>query len=108
MTSIDLCELAELSDDARQAAQSGLPVRTFIEQLARGGQVRAAINALALFVPKVEAIAWGLASVRSVNAAMAKPGAEGAVESIEQWLAAPNDERRRAARIAAEKGGIAT
>jgi len=108
MTVLELCDLAELNDDARQAAASGLPVRTYIEQIVRAGQVRVAISALAQVLPKRDAIAWGLDSIRYVDLAMAKAGAASVVEAIEKWIVEPCDERRRATKDAAEKAGIAT
>lgn len=108
MTALELCELAALDPEAQKAAQSGLPLRTFIEQLARVGQVRAGVSALAQVLPKGEAIAWGLASVRTIEAAIIKPGGAAAAELIEQWLKEPNEERRRAARDLAGKVGLAT
>lgn len=104
MTAQELCELAELSDGARQMALSGLPARTLVEQLVRTGEVRPAISALAQVLPKAEAIAWALGSIRGVKPAMQKPGAEPAVQAIEKWLAEPDEERRRAAREAAPGG----
>ena len=108
MTAQELCERAELGDGARQMAQSGLPARTLIEQMVRGGEIRASIGALAQVLPRAEAIAWALASIRGIEPVLQKTGAAKAVESIEKWLAEPGEERRRAVRIAADQAGIRT
>ncbi|MGH9558081.1 MAG: DUF6931 family protein, partial [Bryobacteraceae bacterium] len=83
------------------------------ERLARSGEIRAAIAALAQSLPAAEAVAWALASIRQIEPAGAKPEAAkpeflAAIESIERWLAEPNDELRRAAKLAADRAGIAT
>lgn len=108
MTAQQLCELAGLNGEAQKLAQSGLPARTLIEQLVRGGEIRSGLGALAQVLPKAEAIAWGLASIRSVEPAIQTAGAPGAVQAIEKWLAEPGEERRRAVREAADRAGIAT
>jgi hypothetical protein len=108
MTAQELCELAELNDGARQMALSGLPARTLIEQLVRGGEIRAAISALAQVLPRGEAIAWALGSIRGVEPVMQKRGAAEAIQAIEKWLAKPDEEHRRVAREAADQAGIAT
>ncbi|HLH38673.1 MAG TPA: hypothetical protein VKX39_05960 [Bryobacteraceae bacterium] len=108
MTAQELCDLAELNDSARQLAQSGLPARTMLEQIVRGGEIRAAIGALAQALPRAEAIAWALSSIRAVEPVVKKPGAGQVLEAIEKWLGEPDEQRRRAVREAADRAGIAT
>jgi hypothetical protein len=108
MTTLELCDRAGLAEDARQLATPAMPVRTYIEELARGGRVREAVNSLVQVLPKGDAIAWGLESIRRVDAAVAKRGAPEAIQFIEAWLADPNDDRRRAAKLAADRAGLVT
>lgn len=108
MTVSELCERAELDEQARELAQPGMPVRAYVEQLAAGRRLREAAGALAQLLPRRDAISWGLESVRLVTAAGSQPKAGPAFEAVEQWLDDDSDERRRAALPAAEQTGIGT
>jgi len=108
MTALDLCERADLDEEARKLATEDIPVRTYIEQLARRERVRESIGALTQLLPNVDSIAWGLHSIRSVSVALSSPKTETALKSVEEWIADANDERRRAAMQAAEQAGIGT
>jgi hypothetical protein len=108
MDTLELCERAELEEEAKQLATPGIPVRTYIEQLVRAERLRDAIRALAQVLPNGDSIAWGLASIRQVAASVSGPKAEKAILAVEQWLAEPNDEQRRAAMQAAEQARIGT
>jgi hypothetical protein len=108
MTLAELCERAEFDEETRELAKPELPVRACVEQLAAGGRLREAVGAIAQLLPKKEAIRWGLESIRRVPAASAKPGSEGAMQAVEEWLAGASDEKRRAALRSAEQVGIGT
>jgi hypothetical protein len=101
MTVKELWERAELDEEARQVAPPETPARTYVEALARAGRVREAIAALAQLLPRHDAIAWGLESIRRI-------GPPAALKSVEDWLAEPTEERRRAAMQAAGTAGYAT
>ncbi len=66
MTVAELCSRAQLGEEARALAAPEMPVRTYVEQLARAGRLRDAATALAQLLPKKKAITWGLESVRKV------------------------------------------
>ena len=108
MTVAELCNRADLGEDARELAAPDISVRGYVEQLARGGRLRDAAAALAQLLPKKDAITWGLESVRKVPEAGKKPGAESAIKAVEAWLAGADDQKRRAAMTAAEQAGVAT
>jgi hypothetical protein len=108
MTISELCQRAELSEPARQLAEPDMALRSYIETLARGGFLREAVTAFAHLFPKRDAVAWGLESLRGVGAVAAMPLAGAVFEVIDQWLAEPNDARRRAALQVAEPAGMGT
>jgi hypothetical protein len=108
MTVAELCNRAELGEEARALATPGMPVRAYVEQLASTGRLRDAAAALAHVLPKEKAIAWGLESVRKVPEAGKRPGAEAAMQAVDAWLAGADDQKRRAAMAAAEQAGMAT
>jgi hypothetical protein len=103
MTATELCDRAALDEEARQLAGPDVPLRAYIEQLAAAGRLREAVAALAQLLPKRDAVAWALESIRRVPAATVKP-----MEAIERWLADGSDENRRSALAAAEQSGIGT
>jgi hypothetical protein len=108
MTTAELCERADLDEEARQLAEPEMPVRMYVEQLAAGGYHRAAIAALLHLLPQRDAIAWSLESVRKIELAAAKPNAGAVLQAVEEWVEDPTDERRRAAMTAAEQAGTGT
>jgi len=108
MTTLELCDRAALDDNARKLAEAEIPVRVFIDELARGGRVREAVNSLAQVMPKGDAIAWGLDTIRRVDVALLKRGGPEAMQHVEEWLKEPNEDRRRAAKAAADRAGLAT
>lgn len=108
MTTSELCELAGLDDDARQFATPEMPVRSYIEELRRAGMVRQAMNSLVQVLPKTEAIAWGLESIRRVDVALIKRGGPEAIQHVEAWLEEASEEKRRAAKVAADEAGLGT
>jgi hypothetical protein len=108
MTTLEICDQAGLDEEARQMAAPDLPVRAYIETLARGERVGDSVRALAQVLPNGDAIAWGLHSIRRVSVAISGPKAAAALRAVDEWLADANDERRRAAHQAAEQAGIGT
>lgn len=108
MTALELSQRAELDEELQQTAAPDLPVRDFIQQLARGERLPEAVGVLAQAMPKREAIAWGLESVRQVEAALAKPKSAPALQAVDDWLAKPEEPRRRAAHEAAQQAGYGT
>jgi hypothetical protein len=108
MTIPELCDRAEFDEETRALAAPDMPVRPYVEQLAAAGRLREAAGALAHLLPKKEAIAWGLESIRRVPAASEKRGAEDTMKAVEDWLGGADDAKRRAAVQAAEQAGIGT
>jgi len=99
-------DCAELDEETRRLATPEMPLRPFVERLARAGRERDAVSAIAQLLPKADAVAWALESVRKMEGTSAKPPAAAALKSIEDWLKEPSDERRRAAYAAAEQAGL--
>jgi hypothetical protein len=108
ITTTELCDRAGLDDDLRRLAKPEMPVRTYIDELSRAGRVREAVNSLVQVLPRTEAIAWGLESIRRVDVALIHRGGPEAIKHVEAWLEEPNEERRRAAKAAADQAGLAT
>jgi len=108
MTTLEVCERAGLDDQARKLAEKEIPVRVFIDELARGGRVREAVHSLVQVMPKPDAIAWGAEAIRKVDVALLHRGGPEAMQNIEAWLEEPTEERRRAAKAAADQAGLGT
>jgi hypothetical protein len=108
MTVEELCDRADLGDEAREMAGPDAALRAYVERLASGGRLRDAAAALAQLLSAKDAIAWGLESIRKSPESAAQRGAEEAMQAVETWLAGGGDEKRRAAMEAAERAGIGT
>src|SRR5215472_15646520 len=108
MTAQELSARAELDEELRQQATPEMPVRGYIEQLAGGERLREAVSVMAHALPKRDAIAWGLECVQRVEAASAKPKAGPALQAVDDWLAKPGEQPRRAAHEAAQQAGFGT
>ena len=106
MTTERLIERAELDEDSRQLAKPGMAPRDYVQQLSQQGYERAAVGAMAQLLPKSDAIAWALESIRRMPAASASPPEAEAITRIEEWLKEPSDERRRATHAVAREAGF--
>jgi len=105
ITLAQLCDSAGLDEKAREGANPDMPVRAWVEQLARTGMHRETVAALAQLLPKRDTIGWGLGAVRRIQPPAAGTPAGTALESVEHWLENPDDERRHLASDAAKRAG---
>jgi hypothetical protein len=108
MTVEELCNRADLGDEARELAAPDANLRAYVEGLASGGRLRDAAAALAQLLPAKDAITWGLESIRKVPESAKQRGAERVMSAVEAWLAEADDAKRRAAMQTAEQSGIVT
>jgi hypothetical protein len=110
---------AVLDDDALVAARAVHPETVadgasdpalLVSALQHGGQGAAACRLLACALPPREGVWWGWTAARHAlqlpGQPVPAPAAVQALAAVEQWIAAPDDEHRRAAWAAAEKAGM--
>jgi hypothetical protein len=102
----DLCERAKLTDDAKTLLKPEHTARHFLELLIAREFFLDAIRLLAHLLPKREAVGWGCLCVRhSLGTDDASKISETQV-AAERWVSSPDEENRRAARIAVDKEGM--
>ncbi len=110
---------AVLDDEALSAARAIHPEAAaagasdperLVSALQRGGQGAAACRLLACALPPREGVWWGMTAARHALQLPGQPAPAPAVvdalAAVERWIAAPDDDHRRAAWAAAEKAGM--
>ncbi len=104
-----LLERADVSDDARASAEGAADVDALLLQLTAGGHAPDALKVVATALPPREGIWWAWASAtHAARVAGDKAGTDpmlAALAATEQWIAAPDEGKRRAAWAAAEAAG---
>ena len=96
---------AGLDDEARKSAGPEVPVRAWVEQLARAGLQKETVAALAQLLPKRNAVGWALETIRRTAAPAAGTAPAAALQAVEEWLENPDEDRRhRAGETAADAG----
>jgi hypothetical protein len=92
----------EPSKDAAALADDKLAPYPYVERLLDAQLFEDAIAFLAYALPRREALAWAHGCAQEVTPADAKKELVAALAAAEKWIAAPADEDRRAAMVAAE------
>jgi hypothetical protein len=107
-TLAQICDAAELSDEARALRAEGQTARPFVELLIERARYPDAVRFLAHALPRREAVWWAWVCARRV--AGEKPAApiQASLDATQQWIADPTDQRRRAAMQHAETVGFGT
>ena len=102
----DLCERAKVGEEAKALLIDGFTPRQFLELLIGKELFLDAIRFLAYALPKREAVGWGCLCVRhSLGTQDALKISEVHV-AAERWVSNPDEENRRAAKIAVDKEGL--
>jgi len=106
-----LVERARVPEDAIPLAESAADGGALVEALTANGKTTEAVKVIAAALPPREGVWWAWVSARHA-ALFGKPGASPppavteALAAVEQWIANPDDERRRAAWAAGERAGL--
>jgi hypothetical protein len=102
----DLCERAKLEEEAKALLKDELTPRQFLELLIGKELFLDAIRFLAYVLPKREAVGWGCLCVRQILGTQDASKISEAHVAVERWVSNPDEENRRAAKIAADKEGL--
>lgn len=106
-----LVERAKVSDDAKQFVEAAADGGALVQALTENGKATEAVKVIAAALPPREGVWWAWVSARHA-AQFATPGGSPApvvteaLAAVEQWIANPDDERRRAAWAAGERAGF--
>jgi len=106
-----LIERTRLSDDAMPLVESAADGGALVQALTANGKTIEAVKVIAAALPPREGVWWAWVSARHA-AQFGTPGGSpppevtAALTAVEQWIANPDDERRRAAWAAGERAGL--
>jgi len=102
----DLCERAKLEEEAKALLKDELTPRQFLELLIGKELFLDAIRFLAYVLPKREAVGWGCLCVRQILGTQDASKISETHVAVERWVSNPDEENRRAAKIAVDKEGL--
>ena len=108
-----LAERAHLADDMAPLAAASADGGALVQALVADGKTAEAFRVIAAALPPREGVWWAWVSARHA-AQLAAAGAEppapltAALTAVEQWIANPDEDRRRAAWAAAQAVGLET
>jgi hypothetical protein len=97
----ELAAHADLSPEADALLKSARGPEDILEGLHRSGSNRDFLAALAMMLPKRQAVWWACLSARLLGPAKGSPEAA-AIQAAEAWVQAQSDETRESAALAAE------
>ncbi len=93
----DVCQAAELSDEALALLADGTDGRGYVERLAAQGNYVDAIRVLAHALPQRPAVWWAWYCARHAHGESPPAPVEAALEATKRWIAEPVDKYRREA-----------
>jgi len=104
---------AHLSDDVAPLAAASADGGALVQALIAGGKTPEAFRVIAAALPPREGVWWAWVSARHAAQLAAAGGAPpapiaAALTAVEQWIANPDEDRRRAAWAAAQVAGLET
>lgn len=89
--------LARCADDVAPGEADGTEPEAYFRELVASGKANAAVVYLGGALPRQEAVAWALHVLDKSNRAGQTAYREQLLRAVRGWLAAPGDDRRRAA-----------
>ena len=108
-----LVERAHVPDDAKPLVASATDGASLVQALTTNGKPAEALRVIAAALPPREGVWWAWVSARHASQLAASggtpaPTVTAALAAVEQWIASPNDDARRAAWAAGEHAGLDT
>jgi len=97
------CQHLELTDEARQLLQPGLPPEGYLDRLIAQELFPDGLRFVAGWLPKPDAVRWACHCVQRVLGEQLTDGEKRAFDAALCWASEPTEEYRRAAEAAAEK-----
>ena len=105
MTTTEIANAAGLSDEAMPLVRDDDNPQQCAEKLADKGMFADAIKLIAHASEPVPVIAWGRDCVKQLPPPEPAPSPDQSLAAVEAWLENQEEDRRQAARAAAEKSG---
>jgi len=108
-----LVERAHLADDIAPLAAAAADGGALVQALVADGKTPEAFRVIAAALPPREGVWWAWVSARHATQLAAEGGEPpaaltAALSAVEQWIANPDDDRRRAAWAAGQAAGLET
>jgi hypothetical protein len=103
----DLCKYFTLGDEAKSALTPEMSPDDFLKLAVEKEWYTDAVQFLAHYLPKRQAVFWAMSCIRQVEPEPA-PQAEAALKSAETWVADPSDDNRKATLNAANDADTGT
>jgi hypothetical protein len=103
----DLCKYFSLGEDAKEALQPEMTPDQFLQVLAENKWFGDAVQFLAHYLPKRQAVFWAMTCVKQ-SGATTTPHGDAALKATEKWIAASNEENRQATLNAANDADTST
>lgn len=107
MKATEVTRYVKLGDEAVQALTPEMSPNEYIDALVAKQLHPDAIQFIAHYLPKRQAVWWALGCVKQ-SVAKPTPEFDTAVKTTERWIADPSEENRKAAFQAAEKADTST
>jgi Family of unknown function (DUF6931) len=107
-TVLEVCQAAELEDDALALLGNGEQPRAFAEALIAAGNHVAAVKFLAYALDKRPAVWWAWVCARRAHGEGPPPVIQAALDATKAWMADPSDTNRRATMASAEAADFGT
>jgi hypothetical protein len=96
MKATEVSRYVTLGDDAKKLLTAEMPATEFTELLAAKQLHPDAVQFIAHYLPKRQAVWWALACVKQVVGTGLLPEQETALKATERWIAEPTEENRQA------------
>jgi hypothetical protein len=103
MTVKEIAEISKLSEGAQALVQEDSTSSAYLDSLEKGGLFQDALRFLAHKLPIDAGVKWAAACARELRAPEGKDQKDEPLEASEQWIKAPVDPTRWAAKEAADK-----
>lgn len=94
MKAIEVSRYVTLGDDAKKLLTPEMPATEYIDLLAAKQLHPDAVQFIAHYLPKRQAVWWALACVKQVGTEL-PPEQETALKATERWIAEPTEENRQ-------------
>jgi TPR repeat protein len=108
VTAGEIARYFTLTEGGRAALDPGASPEQFAQALAQAGQYPDAVQVLAHYLPKRQAVFWAMTCVRAAVPPAPQSEPEAALRAAERWIADPTEEHRAAALKAADAADAGT
>jgi hypothetical protein len=108
---VELCVVADVSEEARALLADGAPVpppRAFVELLVARGFHADAVRVIAHALPRREAVWWAWVCARKAAGDNPPPPIKAALDATERWIVQPTEDHRRQAMAFGEAADFGT